>query len=348
VVLLEHLSGGNAVQYKNDVIQHFDAYAESGKWSKLYDHTDPVTNYSFIVRRQRAEELLAPLLHTATSVLDIGCGTGIMAPFFAQRGARYHGVDISKPMITQAAGQLARFPQWHDRVSFATGDVENLQFPDQHFDLTIAMGLLEYLPDPVAAIREALRVTRNGGAILVTVPNRACLNSVAEACLSPVVTTTYHLARGLLRRPVTRGTFSHRRFRPGALDRLLETHGAETLDRVFYNLEVAAYPLKRLFPQLSLWLKSKLEKYHRSSLRVFATGYICLGRKTGTQAAPQETTDRTARPAPLTTGRRRSAPETERGPQGGRPDTPPDERQLVTNAAEAHPNQNHGETPTKA
>ena len=336
------------MQDRNDVIQYFDTYAESGKWSRLYDHTDPVTNYSFIVRRQRVEELLAPLVQSTTAVLDIGCGSGIMAPFFAQRGARYYGVDISKPMISQATAQLARFPQWHDRVSFATDDVEHLRFPDRHFDLTIALGLLEYRPDPAAALREALRVTRTGGAILVTVPNRACLNSVAETCLSPLITTTYHLAKRLLRRPVPRGSVSNRRFRPGQLDCLLQTHGVEILDRVFYNLEVAAYPLRRLFPRLSLTLKSPLEKYHRSALRIFATGYICLGRKAGTQTAPVETADETVHSASVSTSPLRSAPETDTGAQSQPTDTSFGEHQLVSIAAHAHPNRDHGETPTEA
>src|SRR5450432_397945 len=90
-------------------------------------------------------------------VLEIGCGLGTDGAQFANGGADYTGVDL-----TAAAVELARkrFELFNLRGEFRTADAENLDFPDESFDLVYSHGVLHHTPDTPRAIREVHRVLR--------------------------------------------------------------------------------------------------------------------------------------------------------------------------------------------
>jgi len=98
------------------------------------------------------------------SVLDLGCGAGfdtfIAAQLVGLEG-RLVGIDLSPEMLAVArAGQAeAGFPE----VEFREASVEALPFPDASFDVTLSNGVLNLVPDKLAALREILRVLRPGG-----------------------------------------------------------------------------------------------------------------------------------------------------------------------------------------
>ena len=182
---------------KADVLRHFDDFAIGDRWSKLYDRDgDAVANYSFIVRRRRASELLESILSAGDRVLDVGCGPGVMTPFVLKQGADYCGLDLSEQMIEQAARRFGGESANGGSVRFAVGDVESIAYPDAHFDAAMALGVLEYLADPASAASELVRTTRPGGTILASVPISWCPDEVASRLFSPVVTSA---ARGAVR-----------------------------------------------------------------------------------------------------------------------------------------------------
>jgi 2-polyprenyl-3-methyl-5-hydroxy-6-metoxy-1,4-benzoquinol methylase len=92
---------------KNEVVKCFDELAE--EWSQRYGESNPLRNYLFIVRKKRVEELLDRDVGPGLRVLDIGCGSGVMAPYFAQKGAIYFGIDISEKMVAGAKKKFFRF-----------------------------------------------------------------------------------------------------------------------------------------------------------------------------------------------------------------------------------------------
>lgn len=101
------------------------------------------------------------------SVLDVGCGRGFYFPLYAALDAtRIVGVDFEVENLRLAHARIA-----------ATGamvfqaDAGQLPLPDKSFDVVIMSEILEHLDDPVTALREAYRVLRPDGALLVTVPN---------------------------------------------------------------------------------------------------------------------------------------------------------------------------------
>lgn len=81
-------------------------------------------------------------------VLDLGCGSGRVAEAVLEAGASaYVGVDLSPRMLELARERLSRF----ERVELREGDVANLDLTGE-FELVLALGLFEYLEEPVHAV----------------------------------------------------------------------------------------------------------------------------------------------------------------------------------------------------
>jgi len=99
------------------------------------------------------------------AVLDAGTGTGRMLEVLAPHIGRGVGIDISPEMLAIARDRLSRIGAAHCQVRL--GDVYRLPLPDKSFDAVLFHQVLHYLDDPQAALREALRVVKPGGRILV-------------------------------------------------------------------------------------------------------------------------------------------------------------------------------------
>ena len=95
-------------------------------------------------------------------VLDVACGTGVVALTAARLGAVVTGVDLTPPLIAHAKenAELMRLEvDWHE------GDVEALEFGDGAFDMVVSQFGHMFAPRPRIAIQEMLRVLRPGGTI---------------------------------------------------------------------------------------------------------------------------------------------------------------------------------------
>src|SRR3989344_3509762 len=117
--------------------------------------------------RSRRGSLLRLLGRGPGRVLDIGCGPGVMTQAIGGQTWDYWGVDLSSPMIALARKRFANQPG----ISFEVGAVTQIPAPDQFFDAVVAMGLMEYVNDESAALREIRRVLKPGGIFIVSVPN---------------------------------------------------------------------------------------------------------------------------------------------------------------------------------
>ncbi len=100
-------------------------------------------------------------------ILDLGCGTGIA--YEVIRGVfpetEYVGVDLSEKMIL--AGRR-KYP----KAKFMVMDCENLEFPDDYFDVVIARSILHHIPDPERSLREIKRVLVKDGLVVISEPHR--------------------------------------------------------------------------------------------------------------------------------------------------------------------------------
>jgi len=95
-------------------------------------------------------------------VLDVGCGTGVVALTAARLGAKVTGVDLTPQLIAHARENAALMKL---DVTFTDGDAEALPFPDGSFDVVVSQFGHIFAPRPERATAELLRVLRPGGTI---------------------------------------------------------------------------------------------------------------------------------------------------------------------------------------
>lgn len=99
------------------------------------------------------------------SILDVACGTGVLALAAAERvgdGGSVLGLDINDEMLTVARRKSTGVDWWH-------GQAENLPFPDAYFDAVVSQFGLMFFEDRRAAIREMIRVLKPGGRLAIAV-----------------------------------------------------------------------------------------------------------------------------------------------------------------------------------
>ena len=111
---------------------------------------------------------LAPLyaefaqLRDVGRILDVGCGTGALVKTIAEvaRKGEIVGVDPAQAFIDYAR---TRFKD--PRIVFQVGDAMQLPFPTAHFDQTLSLLVMMFVPQPERAAAEMKRVTRPGGSV---------------------------------------------------------------------------------------------------------------------------------------------------------------------------------------
>lgn len=109
----------------------------------------------------------------AETVLDLGCGNGnIIRLLRTEKKARYYGVDLSPEMIREAGKRLG------EEVILETGDVSDLPYQDEMFDLIICNASFHHYTDPDKAVEEIRRVLKKGGTLILgdpTIPGKLFL-----------------------------------------------------------------------------------------------------------------------------------------------------------------------------
>jgi SAM-dependent methyltransferase len=117
--------------------------------------------------RKSGEALVQRLgISNGLKVLDLGCGDGTTAIPAAKLGAEVLGVDIASNLV--AAGNKRANELGLANCQFQQGDAANLhQLPEQAFDLVVSIFGAMFAPKPFEVAKEAVRVTRPGGRIIM-------------------------------------------------------------------------------------------------------------------------------------------------------------------------------------
>ena len=101
-------------------------------------------------------------------VLEIGCGYGSLSVYMAKRGAKVTGIDISSEAIKISKRNSFLNNQ---RVMFKKFCAEDLPFKDKNFDVIICCETLEHILNYKKVINEIIRVTKDSGRFVITIPN---------------------------------------------------------------------------------------------------------------------------------------------------------------------------------
>jgi len=101
-------------------------------------------------------------------ILEIGCGYGSLSIYVAKRGMKVTGIDISSEAIKISKRNALLNRQ---KVIFKQANGEKLPFKDKVFDVVVCCETLEHIPNHKKAIDEIIRVTKDSGKIIITIPN---------------------------------------------------------------------------------------------------------------------------------------------------------------------------------
>jgi len=100
-----------------------------------------------------------------SAYLDLGTGTGRILELVAPRASRAVGIDLNGEMLTLARARIERASLAH--VQVRRGDLFELPYADDSFELITVHQVLHYLEDPSAAVAEAARVLKPGGRLVI-------------------------------------------------------------------------------------------------------------------------------------------------------------------------------------
>lgn len=114
-------------------------------------------------QRRRHRAVLRMLEGVPGEVLDYGCGYGDLT-YAISRTRPVQGVDVDPERVAFAARE-------YPGLRFSCCDANRLDFPDQSFDLVTSVAVIHFVPDPADHVREARRVLRDNGHLLMVCSN---------------------------------------------------------------------------------------------------------------------------------------------------------------------------------
>src|ERR1039457_6357501 len=145
----------------------------------------------FVARRKLIQDIIAGghQFPEDTTILDIGCGTGLNNELLSQFG-RVFGADCSEHALN--------FSRNRGIENLVLSNAEELNFANETFHLVTALDVLEHVDDDLRALSEIWRVTKPGGLLVITVPAYGFLWSEHDEALHHRRRYTAHALRNKL------------------------------------------------------------------------------------------------------------------------------------------------------
>ena len=161
----------------------------TGNTTDKYNTQNPVMRRLMTGFERDLDELFAKA--APRSILDVGCGEGVLTCQWADRleGGRIVGIDLDDPKLRAEWATRKR-----DNLEYRVEEATSLSFADDEFDMASAIEVLEHVPEPEATLSEMARVADRY--LLVSVPREPIwrmLNMARGAYLRDLGNTPGHL-----------------------------------------------------------------------------------------------------------------------------------------------------------
>lgn len=217
-------SAAGSQSISRDEIARFSA--QSGDWWRSGGGFAPLHRLNPVRLAYVRDQILARLTTahqttyetlTGITILDVGCGGGLLAEPMARLGAKVMGIDASDGAV-RAARAHAR--QSSLAIHYQTKSIEDMAAAGHRFDVITAMEIVEHVADMDSFARSLAACVRTGGVIVAST-----LNRTAKSYAMGIIAAEYLL------RWVPRGTHEWKKFlRPSELMRALEPYGLKAVD----------------------------------------------------------------------------------------------------------------------
>lgn len=148
-------------EQSTEVNQQWDKVYSQNFMTMWYPNEDIIRFNARLIRKRLTHDKFE-VKKEVKAVLDLGCGNGRHAIYFAREGVKAAGIDVSQQAIDWAI-------DWARRenldVDFRVGDITNMPWTDGAFDAVVSHGVLDHVPSELAegAVREVRRVLTRGG-----------------------------------------------------------------------------------------------------------------------------------------------------------------------------------------
>lgn len=252
---------------KPKVIAHWDEMGRTRQWSSLYESEIDSRNVHVVTRKIRTLEMLRG--ETAGTLLDIGCGPGVLVTETLDLGFNYVGMDLAEEMLKEGRVKWGE----NERVAFRTGDIENIPMADATSQALTCLGVIEYVPDLDAAIKEMHRVLKPGGVAIISNHNKLHIDNVVIGALKPLRWIVLPLVRSV--RQARPDSLHRRLLQPSQLDEIMAKAGFTLEEFAFYHFTPLPYPFTVLMPKMAHTVNHHFERFcHTRSMGFWAHGYI--------------------------------------------------------------------------
>lgn len=184
-------------EHQKRIDAHFEGSA--AYWTDIYEAKD-VEGTIYRDRRSAVLAFVQKLaLPAESSILEVGCGSGLTSVELARKGYTVQAVDSVDAMIERTR-QHAQQANVSDHVIASVRDVYDLGYPDKSFHLVLKIGVAPWLHSLDKALREVARVLRPGGYLITTADNSRGLNRWLDPRYLPPLAPLRRFVRYLLER----------------------------------------------------------------------------------------------------------------------------------------------------
>ena len=143
-------------------------FAAATGYARLYEGSRPCAQFL----NERLRRVLQAVGALRRTVLEVGWSWNLLHRLASSK-CKLYGLDCSSQMIAEAKRRTAG-----TNAKFTVGRAEQLPFEDQSFDVVLALGVLEYLPEVTTGLNEIARVAKPNAAMIVSMLNAVSLNGL--------------------------------------------------------------------------------------------------------------------------------------------------------------------------
>lgn len=269
-------------EQKTVVRDFFDRVVYYTPYEKRYIERTNLNAYDILKRRDVVIDDLDRMELRRGKLLDIGCGPAVYTPELVSRGFEVWGVDIAPGVVERAREIMSRHPQ-RDRAHFVVGDIDNLDFPDDSFDVIVVMGLFDYLPKDEPPLKQVARLLKPGGIAFISLQNRFSYQTVVRTAVWPLRPLFRALFGGTARSRELTGDHVTKTHTPRAFKATAAQFGLEPVLDDWTNFNLIPFNLPGRLPRLYLrvhdWINDS-PRIRRKLPWLFGSYLVALRKRT--------------------------------------------------------------------